>query len=72
MLVTLPNPIPELQHAPLPLKMLRAKERAPIPYFFVVFSLDSHLSPLKSLGVHRECTFILEKIPTKGTHCGQD
>ncbi len=24
-------------------KMLRVKERAPIPYFFVVFILDSHL-----------------------------
>jgi hypothetical protein len=46
MLVTLPNPIPELQHAPLPLKVLQARECAPTPYFSVIFSLDSHLSPL--------------------------
>jgi hypothetical protein len=51
MLVILPSPIPELQHAPLPPKVLRAKERAIIPYSFVVFSLDSHLSPLRNLGV---------------------
>ncbi len=53
MLVTLPSPIPKLQHAPLPLKMLRAKEHALTPCFSVVFSLDSHLSPLRSLGVRR-------------------
>ncbi len=52
MLVTLPSPISELQHTPLPLKVLQAKECAPILCFFVNFSLDSHLSPLKNLGVH--------------------
>ncbi len=31
-----------------PSKVLRARERAPTCYFFVVFSLDSHFSPLKS------------------------
>ncbi len=31
-----------------PSKVLWAKERAPIPYSFAVFSLDSHLSPSKS------------------------
>jgi hypothetical protein len=47
-LSTLPSPIPELQHAPLPLKVLWAKEHAPITPFFVVFYLDSHLSPSRS------------------------
>jgi hypothetical protein len=50
MLVTLPNPISELQDAPLPLKVLRVRERALTPYFSVVFSLDSHLNQLRSLG----------------------
>jgi hypothetical protein len=31
-----------------PSKVLRAKERAPTPYFSNVFSLDSHLSPSRS------------------------
>jgi len=53
MLVTFPSPISELQHAPLSLEVLRAKERAPIPYFSTVFSLDLHLSPLRSLGVRQ-------------------
>jgi len=53
MLVTLPNPILEFQHAPLPpLKVLRARERAPTPCSSVVFNLDSHLNPLRSMGVH--------------------
>jgi hypothetical protein len=36
-----------------PLKMLQARERAPIPYFSVVFNLDSNLNPLMSLGVRQ-------------------
>jgi hypothetical protein len=36
-----------------PSKMLRAKELAPTPCSSVVFSLDSHLNPLRSLGTHR-------------------
>jgi len=47
-LSTLPSPIPELQHAPLPLKVLWAKERASTPSFSAVFYLGSHLSPLRS------------------------
>jgi len=47
-LSTLPSPIPELQHAPLPLKVLWARERAPTPPYFDVFYLGSHLSPLRS------------------------
>jgi hypothetical protein len=33
-----------------PSKVLRAKEHAATPCFFVIFNLDSQLSPLKSLG----------------------
>ncbi len=47
-LSTLPSPIPELQHAPLPLKVLWARERASTPPFSVAFYLGSHLSPLRS------------------------
>ncbi len=43
-LSTLPSPIPELQHAPLPLKVLWARERAPTPLSSAIFYLDSHLS----------------------------
>jgi hypothetical protein len=50
MLVTFPSPILELQHAPLPLKVLQTRERASTPCFSDVFSLDSHLNPLRSLG----------------------
>jgi hypothetical protein len=53
MLVTLPNPIPEFQHAPLPFKVLRARERAPIPCFSVIFSLEPYLNPLRSLRVRQ-------------------
>jgi hypothetical protein len=44
----LPSPIPELQHAPLPLKVLWARERAPTPPPSAIFHLDSHLSPSRS------------------------
>jgi len=49
MLVTFPSPISKLQHTPLSFKVLQAKEHGPT-HFSVVFSLDSHLSPLRSLG----------------------
>jgi len=52
----IPNPHPGAPARPSTLQVLRARERAPTPYFSAVFSLDSHLSPLKSLGVcHEEC-----------------
>jgi hypothetical protein len=51
MLVTLPSPISELHHTLLPLKVLWAKECALTLCFSVVFNLDSHLNPLRSLGV---------------------
>ncbi len=39
-----------------PFKVLRVKKRAPTFCSFVVFSLDSHLNPLRSLGVrHHPC-----------------
>ncbi len=44
-------PILELQHTPLPPKVLRAMERAPALDFFDVFTLNSHLSLSKSLGM---------------------
>jgi len=47
-LSTLLNPILELQHAPLPLKVLWARERAPTPPSSTIFYLDSHLSPSRS------------------------
>ncbi len=31
-----------------PSKVLQARERAPTPYSFIIFSLDSHLSPSRS------------------------
>jgi len=52
MLVILPSPIQELKHTPLPPQVLRARERILILYFSIVFSLDSYLSPSRSLGVH--------------------
>jgi hypothetical protein len=44
----LPSPIPELQHAPLPLKVLWAREHVPTPPSSAVFHLDSYLSPSRS------------------------
>jgi hypothetical protein len=44
----LPSPIPELQHAPLPLKVLWAREHISTPPSSAVFHLDSHLSPSRS------------------------
>ncbi len=47
-LSTLRSPIPELQNAPQPLKVLWAREHVPTPPSSVVFHLDSHLSPSRS------------------------
>jgi len=44
----LPSPILELQHAPLSLQVLWARERIPTPPSSVIFHLDSHLSPSRS------------------------
>jgi hypothetical protein len=64
MLVTLPSPISKLQHTLLPLKVLQARERATTPRFSDVFSLDSHLSPLKSLGACQRKFFELLRVST--------
>jgi hypothetical protein len=42
------SPIPELQHAFLPFKVLWTRERALTPSSSVVFYLDSHLNPSRS------------------------
>jgi len=39
-----------------PFKVLRTKEHALTPYSFVVFSLDSHLGPLRNLGARHLVT----------------
>jgi hypothetical protein len=44
-LSTFPSPVLELQHTPLPFKVLWAREHASTPPSFVVFYLDSHLNP---------------------------
>jgi hypothetical protein len=50
MLVTLPNLILELQHAPLPLKVLRVRERASMPCFFRCFQFGLTFESVKELG----------------------
>jgi hypothetical protein len=50
-LSTLPSPIMELQHAPLPLKVLWARERAPTPPSSAVFLLGLTFEPFEELGV---------------------
>jgi len=51
LLVTLPSPYPRAPTHPFTLKMLRAKERTLTPHSSIVFTLDSHLNLLRSLGV---------------------
>jgi len=48
MLVILPSPIPELQHALLPFQSATSQWVCPNFYFSIVFNLDSHLSHLRS------------------------
>ncbi len=50
LLVDLPSPIMELQHAPLPPKVLRARECAPTPFPFVVFTFELAIESIKELG----------------------
>jgi hypothetical protein len=59
MLVTLLSPILEFQHAPLPPKVLQVKERALTLCSSVVFNLDSHLSPLRNLGMRHIITILM-------------
>jgi hypothetical protein len=51
LLVILPSPYLGVPASPSTPKMLRAMERAPTPHSSVVFTLDSHLNILRSLGV---------------------
>jgi hypothetical protein len=44
--VILLSPIPELQHAPLPSKVLRARERAPTPGPSVIYHIISKGEPM--------------------------
>jgi hypothetical protein len=64
-LVILPSPISELQHTLLPPKVLRARECALTPFFSIVFSLDSHLIPLRSPGVRHKLSRTQEIIRIK-------
>jgi hypothetical protein len=50
-LVTLPNPIPELQHAPLPLSSVESQRACPDSLLSVVFYLGFTFESLKELGV---------------------
>ncbi len=52
LLVILPNPYPIAATRPSTPRVLRAKECTPTLHYSVMFTLDSHLSLLKNLGVH--------------------
>jgi hypothetical protein len=51
LLVILPSPYPRAPARPSTVEVLRAKEHTPTFHSFDVFTLDSHLNLLKSLGV---------------------
>jgi hypothetical protein len=61
-LVILPSPILELQHTPLPPEVLQVNERALTPNTSVVFTLDSHLSLARSLGLSHTTSTIQGKL----------
>jgi hypothetical protein len=50
LLINLFSPIPELQHALLPLEVLRVKECAPTPSLSIVFTLGLTIESIKELG----------------------
>ncbi len=52
LLVTLPNPHPKTLACPSTLKVLWTMECTPIPDFFIMFTLDSHLSLLRSVSFY--------------------
>ncbi len=58
LLVILRNPYPRAPARPFTLKVLRARECTPTLHFFTKFTLDSHLSLLKSLGVHHSSSHL--------------
>jgi len=65
------NPYLGASTCPFTFEVLRAKEHTTIPHSSVGFILDSHLSLLRSLGVHRrwlvlfqlECIILCENFP---------
>jgi hypothetical protein len=80
-LSTFLSPIPELQHAPLSLKVLWARECVPIPPSSDVFHLDSHLSPLRSwecvkpsssVDQHNHMVFSIEGVEFLEIACGEE
>jgi hypothetical protein len=56
LLVTLLNPYFGALARPSTLEVLRAKEHTPTPHFFIIFTWDSHLNLLKSMGVRHVAT----------------
>jgi len=54
-LVILPSPILELQHAPLPPKCFEPRSMSPTPYSSIVFTSDLHLNLSRSLKAHQHC-----------------
>jgi hypothetical protein len=50
LLTNLPNPISKLQHAPLPLEVLRARECDPTFFLSVVFTFGFTIESIKELG----------------------
>ncbi len=68
MLVTLPSPIPELQHALLPQNVANQGGCLNSLPFSIVLSLDSHLGALKSLGCVSHLTILaLHQVPLAST-----
>jgi len=55
LLVIRPSPHLEASVRPFTFELLWAKEHAPIHYPSIVFTLDSHLSLSRSLGMHHIC-----------------
>jgi hypothetical protein len=55
MFVIFPSPHPRALAHPITFKVPQVKEHALTPFFFVVFTLNSHLNLLKSLGTCQLC-----------------
>jgi hypothetical protein len=57
--ITLRNPHSKAPTHPSTPKVLQAKEHASTFYFFIIFTLDSHLSPSRSLGARHMVSELL-------------
>jgi hypothetical protein len=66
MLVTIPSPIPELQHAPYPFKMLRAWSVPQVFNLFIVYYFILILSLSKRLGARH---ILFHSIPLHFNFC---